>query len=263
MNRLVFWAPRALALALIVFVSLFALDVFEEGLGFWATLGHLAIHLIPSFVLVAVLAVAWRREWVGAVLFALAGVGFLFIVRAPWWGKATFALPCFVMAWLFGVNWRVRRAAALVFAALLLAAAPNARADDVQWNDLAPLIVGRDVAIPVAGRTIRGEALSVRADSLLVAERREQTTIPRSDITEIRVARQGSGGRILGTILGVLIGIVAGAETAVHATTSEAAGVSAFTGVAAASTVAGYYAGRSIDRRWKLIRVAATPESVR
>ena len=107
-NRALFWAPRALCLLFIAFVSMFALDVFSEGLGIWRTLLALTIHLVPSFVLLLALMVAWRWEWVGAVVFAACGVLFAIIVRAPWWGKGIFAVPCFVTAWLFLIGWHRR-----------------------------------------------------------------------------------------------------------------------------------------------------------
>ena len=66
-KRLLFWTPRALAIVFIAFLSLFALDVFGEGYGFWQTLLALVIHLIPTWILIALLILAWRWEWIGAV----------------------------------------------------------------------------------------------------------------------------------------------------------------------------------------------------
>jgi len=94
----------------IAFVSIFALDVFEENLGFWQTLAGLAVHLIPGFLLCAALAVAWRWEWIGAVVFIACAVFFALIVRAPWWGKAIFVAPCLLTAWLFLGNWQAKKA---------------------------------------------------------------------------------------------------------------------------------------------------------
>ncbi len=73
-RRVLFWAPRALSIAFIAFLGLFALDVFGAGYGFWKTLLALTMHLIPNFVLIAVVVLAWRWEWIGATLFAAAGV---------------------------------------------------------------------------------------------------------------------------------------------------------------------------------------------
>jgi hypothetical protein len=99
-----FWAPRALSILLIVFLSLFALDVFTGEGGIWRTLAALIIHLVPSFALVVVLAIAWRWEKAGAALFAAAGVFFAYAVPGPWWSKAAFSLPCFAVAVLFWLN---------------------------------------------------------------------------------------------------------------------------------------------------------------
>jgi len=68
---LLFWTPRVLCLLFAVFLSLFALDVFNEGYGFWKTILALLVHLIPTWIVLAVLAISWRWEWAGAMLFRL------------------------------------------------------------------------------------------------------------------------------------------------------------------------------------------------
>ena len=66
-KRVLFWTPRVLCIAFTAFLSLFALDVFSEGSGFWGTAAALAIHLIPTAIMVVVLVLAWRWEWIGAL----------------------------------------------------------------------------------------------------------------------------------------------------------------------------------------------------
>ena len=66
---LLYWTPRALCIVYAAFISIFAADVFGGGAGFWQTAVALLIHLIPTFLLIAVLVVSWRREWIGGVLF--------------------------------------------------------------------------------------------------------------------------------------------------------------------------------------------------
>jgi hypothetical protein len=74
-KRLVFWTPRILCTLFAAFISVFALDVFGEGYGFWETVVALLMHLIPTGVILIVLAIAWRWEWVGGALFtALGGI---------------------------------------------------------------------------------------------------------------------------------------------------------------------------------------------
>jgi hypothetical protein len=45
------WLPRIICIVAILYISLFAFDVFKPGLSLWQQLGALFIHLIPSFVL--------------------------------------------------------------------------------------------------------------------------------------------------------------------------------------------------------------------
>jgi hypothetical protein len=65
--------PRILSILAIAFVSLFALDSFDHG-----TLGEqilaFLIHMIPSFVLTIILAIAWKWELIGGILYILLGI---------------------------------------------------------------------------------------------------------------------------------------------------------------------------------------------
>jgi hypothetical protein len=72
--RMLYWSPRVLCLLAIAFVSLFALDAFDPRLTIWQQIGGFLIHLIPSFVLLAMLVVAWRWEMAGGMLFILVGL---------------------------------------------------------------------------------------------------------------------------------------------------------------------------------------------
>ena len=64
-RNLLFWTPRVICIAFAIFLSLFALDVFNEGYGFWKTILALLIHLVPVYIVLAVLALAWRCFTVG------------------------------------------------------------------------------------------------------------------------------------------------------------------------------------------------------
>lgn len=108
-KRLLFWTPRISLLIFAFLISLFALDVFGQGYGFWGTLGALLIHLAPVGVLLVAVVLAWRWEWVGtllltawAVWYMLVAAGFLPSVYLMMAG-----LP-FVLGLLFLLNWRYR-----------------------------------------------------------------------------------------------------------------------------------------------------------
>lgn len=107
-RRILFWAPRALGIAFALFLSIFALDVFDEGYGFWNTLLALAMHLIPTAIVVVVLLLSWRWEWIGAVLFAAAGALYMAnSLRHPDW-ILLISGPLFLIAVLFLVSWLKR-----------------------------------------------------------------------------------------------------------------------------------------------------------
>jgi hypothetical protein len=110
-KQFLFWTPRVLTILFILFLALFALDVFGEGYGFWETVLALFMHLIPNMVLTVILVLAWRREWIGAVAFS--GLAVFYLVMA--WGKfhwgafAAISGPLFLVAILFLIGWRYRR----------------------------------------------------------------------------------------------------------------------------------------------------------
>ena len=107
-QKLLFWSPRVLCIAFAIFLSLFALDVFNEVHGFWKTFLALLIHLVPVYIVLAVLAIAWRWEWVGALIFA--GLAVWYATHRALWHRhpdwvAVIAGPMLVLAALFLANW--------------------------------------------------------------------------------------------------------------------------------------------------------------
>jgi len=101
MNKWLTWVPRLIAIAGIAFISMFALDVFEPGRSAGWIAVALVMHLIPSFVLAGILAVAWRLELVGGVLFLLvSAVPFVFLPNEIW-VNAILAAPFAVTGGLF------------------------------------------------------------------------------------------------------------------------------------------------------------------
>lgn len=83
------------------FISVFALDVFEEGASAGEIVLGLLIHLIPTFILVAALVVAWKRERVGAWVFLACGVAMAAIGRFELAALLMIALPLIVIGALF------------------------------------------------------------------------------------------------------------------------------------------------------------------
>jgi hypothetical protein len=110
MKHILFWTPRILCLLFAGFISLFALDVFGGNHGFWNTLLALLRHLIPTGILLLILAVAWRWEWIGGLLFS--ALGALYIIgmwgRFHWSAYAVISGPLFLLGALFLLGWKYR-----------------------------------------------------------------------------------------------------------------------------------------------------------
>jgi len=114
MNRIVkkatFWTPRVICILFALFLVIFSFDVFEGSHGFWDLALALLIHNLPTIGLFITLYFAWRREWIGTIVFTALGI--LYIV----WGWGRFALsvyffiagPLFLLGILFLVNWIYR-----------------------------------------------------------------------------------------------------------------------------------------------------------
>ena len=68
------YLPRILCILAILFVSMFALDAFSPGISFWRQIARFLMHMIPSFVLIIVLIIAWKHELTGGILLALIGL---------------------------------------------------------------------------------------------------------------------------------------------------------------------------------------------
>lgn len=81
-SKTLYWLPRILAVLFILFISLFALDVFSE----YQTIAEIALalfmHLIPSFLLIIATVIAWRWRFMGGILFVLLGTVSIFFFNS-------------------------------------------------------------------------------------------------------------------------------------------------------------------------------------
>jgi hypothetical protein len=70
----------------------------------------LLIHLIPTALILIALTVAWRWEWIGALLFFALGAWYLVMAwgKFPWLTYLLVAGPAFLIGALFLVNWLLR-----------------------------------------------------------------------------------------------------------------------------------------------------------
>jgi hypothetical protein len=98
-----FWSPRILGILYALFISLFALDVFDSGYGFWETILALLVHLVPTWIILAALFIAWRWERVGGILFIVLAMVFIafFGWRGSWLNYCLLFSPLILAGILF------------------------------------------------------------------------------------------------------------------------------------------------------------------
>ena len=104
--RLLLWSPRVLGILVCIFLSLFALDAFNESRSFSEALFAFAIHIAPAVLLLVVVAASWRWEWLGGVVFIGLAVAYVTIAgsRLDW--ILVISGPFLIVGTLFLASWR-------------------------------------------------------------------------------------------------------------------------------------------------------------
>ncbi|MFA6338462.1 MAG: hypothetical protein WCW87_00135 [Candidatus Paceibacterota bacterium] len=80
LNKFLYWSPRVLSILFIMFLSLFALDVFDSGYQGWEMVTALFMHLLLPIVLLLVLIISWKRDLVGAIAFFAFAIFYVYMV---------------------------------------------------------------------------------------------------------------------------------------------------------------------------------------
>ena len=84
-KKFLYWLPRILGILFALFISIFALDAFSEGIPFPEAMVGFLIHLVPTYIIIIILLIAWKWGLVGGILFIFAGV--------------------FYMVWMHNLHW--------------------------------------------------------------------------------------------------------------------------------------------------------------
>ncbi|PIT88550.1 MAG: hypothetical protein COU29_02100 [Candidatus Magasanikbacteria bacterium CG10_big_fil_rev_8_21_14_0_10_36_32] len=119
-NKFIYWIPRILSILFILFLAMFSLDVFEEGLSAGQIALGLFMHNIPVLFLLAIIIISWKSEVIGGIVFILAGLFYTCMVTKEvimsyphqysiltW--IPTIAGPAFLVGILFLIGWMKKR----------------------------------------------------------------------------------------------------------------------------------------------------------
>jgi hypothetical protein len=105
-QKILHMAPRILSILFIIFLSLFAFDVFEGPFSAIMIVGFL-IHLLPSLALLLLTLAAWRFSFIGAIVFI--GFALLYPMIAgfdrPWSWYALLSGPTLIIGLLYFIDW--------------------------------------------------------------------------------------------------------------------------------------------------------------
>ena len=74
--KIVHWTPRILCILAILFLGIFALDAFDSRYTLWQQLQAFFIHLIPNYILILFLVIAWKWELIGGLMLMILALGF-------------------------------------------------------------------------------------------------------------------------------------------------------------------------------------------
>ena len=73
-NSFWLWFPRIVVMLIIVFLSMFSADLFDERLGFWQLMLGLLMHNIPSIILLLILILTWKKPLLAGLLIIAIGI---------------------------------------------------------------------------------------------------------------------------------------------------------------------------------------------
>jgi len=104
-GRLLLWSPRILGILASVFIGLFALDAFSPGKSFVEALPDFLVHLIPAYLLLALVGASWRREWIGGLAFIGLAVFYALMAKSHLDWVLMISGPLAVVGALFWWSW--------------------------------------------------------------------------------------------------------------------------------------------------------------
>ena len=110
LSRFLYYTPRIAGILMIVFVALFALDVFGSTESIWRQILGFVIHAAPAIILAILMVFAWRKPVVGFIVFGLAAIVFMrFVIMGGDFAAGNFIMfvaPLALISALFWINWK-------------------------------------------------------------------------------------------------------------------------------------------------------------
>jgi len=103
------WISRILGILFALLISFFAFDAFGHGTGFWKTLLAFLMHLVPTFLIIFILILSWKKAWIGGLSFILLGIAYIIWASQSGRGSQIVYIPLFLTGILFLGSWFFRK----------------------------------------------------------------------------------------------------------------------------------------------------------
>ena len=79
-GEILYWTPRLICIVAIVVISMLLFDTFKPEFSSWHQIRTFLLNMVPSFTLVLLLLLAWRKELTGGSIFLIIGLALSFFV---------------------------------------------------------------------------------------------------------------------------------------------------------------------------------------
>ena len=76
MKPILFWVPRVLTFLFAFFIMIFSFDVFSSNASFWEKVLGFLVHSIPTFVIIFIALIAWKKPLWSALLYLALFIAF-------------------------------------------------------------------------------------------------------------------------------------------------------------------------------------------
>ncbi|MFM2136849.1 MAG: hypothetical protein RL021_2249 [Bacteroidota bacterium] len=95
------------------FISIFALDVFENPQGILKTVAALILHLLPTFLIIGLVVLSRKTDLIPAISYTALGALYIWWAweRFPFITYLIIAGPLFIAGILHGICWSNRKSA--------------------------------------------------------------------------------------------------------------------------------------------------------
>lgn len=101
------WVARIISIGFAALISIFALDIFDESYGLKNTMIALFIHLLPTFIILFILVLSWKRDWLAGLAYTILGLVYIIksLNRFDWITYTIISGPLFLLGILFFISW--------------------------------------------------------------------------------------------------------------------------------------------------------------